>query len=91
MVSLKFWQNAFKTHTKERTGILKAERLRDALEDVGELLMCPDCQISSLLPLNLLTYITLRLHGVVVSTPGLKPWAVNAKPSQLFMLPSWVG
>lgn len=35
MVSLKFWQNAFKTHTKERTGILKAERLRDALEDVG--------------------------------------------------------
>ena len=37
MVSLKFWQNAFKTHTKERTGILKAERLRDALEDVGEL------------------------------------------------------
>lgn len=36
MVSLKFWQNAFKTHTKERTGILKAERLRDALEDVGQ-------------------------------------------------------
>ncbi|KAG7164597.1 Calpain-C-like, partial [Homarus americanus] len=35
MVSLKFWQNSFKTHTKERTGILKAERLRDALEDVG--------------------------------------------------------
>ncbi|XP_066982446.1 calpain-C [Macrobrachium rosenbergii] len=35
MVSLKFWQNAFKSHTKERTGILKAERLRDALEDVG--------------------------------------------------------
>ena len=36
MVSLKFWQNAFKSHTKERTGILKAERLRDALEDVGK-------------------------------------------------------
>ncbi|KAB7496245.1 Calpain small subunit 2 [Armadillidium nasatum] len=35
MVSLKFWQSAFKSHTKERTGILKAERLRDALEDVG--------------------------------------------------------
>ncbi|XP_076040187.1 calpain C isoform X2 [Oratosquilla oratoria] len=35
MVSLKFWQNAFKSHTKERTGILKAERLRDALLDVG--------------------------------------------------------
>ncbi|CAL4082230.1 unnamed protein product [Meganyctiphanes norvegica] len=35
MVSLKFWQNSFKSHTKERTGILKAERLRDALEDVG--------------------------------------------------------
>lgn len=37
MVSLKFWQSAFKSHTKERTGILKAERLRDALEDVGKL------------------------------------------------------
>ncbi|MCL4135972.1 UNVERIFIED_CONTAM: hypothetical protein GTU68_066235, partial [Idotea baltica] len=36
MVSLKFWQSAFKSHTKERTGILKAERLRDALEDVGK-------------------------------------------------------
>lgn len=33
--SIKFWQNAFKTHTKEKTGILKAERLREALVDVG--------------------------------------------------------
>ncbi|GLV45685.1 Calpain C [Carabus blaptoides fortunei] len=35
MCSLKYWQTAFKTHTKEKTGILKAERLRDALLDVG--------------------------------------------------------
>ncbi|XP_060535466.1 calpain-C [Cylas formicarius] len=35
MCSLKFWQMAFKNHTKERTGILKAERLRDALLEVG--------------------------------------------------------
>ncbi|KAG8038253.1 hypothetical protein G9C98_006580, partial [Cotesia typhae] len=28
MCSLKYWQAAFKNHTKERTGILKAERLR---------------------------------------------------------------
>lgn len=36
MCSLKYWQAAFKNHTKERTGILKAERLRDALIEVGE-------------------------------------------------------
>ncbi|KAK0181078.1 hypothetical protein PV327_003395 [Microctonus hyperodae] len=35
MCSLKYWQAAFKNHTKERTGILKAERLRDALIEVG--------------------------------------------------------
>ncbi|XP_034941713.1 calpain-C isoform X2 [Chelonus insularis] len=35
MCSLKYWQAAFKNHTKERTGILKAERLRDALLEVG--------------------------------------------------------
>ncbi|XP_023016571.1 calpain C [Leptinotarsa decemlineata] len=35
MCSLKFWQTAFKNHTKEKTGILKAERLRDALIEVG--------------------------------------------------------
>jgi len=35
MFSLKSWQNVFKTHTKEKNGILKAERLRDALCDVG--------------------------------------------------------
>ncbi|KAJ8665175.1 hypothetical protein QAD02_006837 [Eretmocerus hayati] len=35
MCSLKFWQAAFKNHTKEKTGILKAERLRDALLEVG--------------------------------------------------------
>jgi hypothetical protein len=36
MCSLKSWQTAFKSHTKEKTGILKAERLRDALSDVGK-------------------------------------------------------
>ncbi|XP_046997193.1 calpain-C [Schistocerca americana] len=35
MCSLKYWQIAFKNHTKEKTGILKAERLRDALLEVG--------------------------------------------------------
>ncbi|KAL1117337.1 hypothetical protein AAG570_004663, partial [Ranatra chinensis] len=35
MCSLKMWQAAFKNHTKEKTGILKAERLRDALHEVG--------------------------------------------------------
>ncbi|CAG5080864.1 Similar to CalpC: Calpain-C (Drosophila melanogaster) [Cotesia congregata] len=35
MCSLKYWQAAFKNHTKERTGILKAERLRDALIEVA--------------------------------------------------------
>lgn len=35
MCSLKYWQAAFKNHTKEKTGILKAERLRDALLEVG--------------------------------------------------------
>ncbi|KAF2879870.1 hypothetical protein ILUMI_26300 [Ignelater luminosus] len=35
MCSLKHWQTAFKNHTKEKTGILKAERLRDAILEVG--------------------------------------------------------
>lgn len=35
MASLKQWQTAFKSHTKEKTGILRAERFRDALYDVG--------------------------------------------------------
>uniref|UniRef100_A0ABD2WKN6 Calpain catalytic domain-containing protein n=1 Tax=Trichogramma kaykai TaxID=54128 RepID=A0ABD2WKN6_9HYME len=35
MCSLRYWQGAFKNHTKEKTGILKAERLRDALHEVG--------------------------------------------------------
>lgn len=35
MASLKQWQTAFKSHTKEKTGILRAERFRDALLDVG--------------------------------------------------------
>lgn len=38
MCSLKYWQTAFKNHTKEKTGILKAERLRDALLEVGKLM-----------------------------------------------------
>lgn len=35
MCSLKQWQGVFKAHAREKTGILKAERLRDALLDVG--------------------------------------------------------
>ena len=35
MASLKQWQGAFKSHTKEKTGILRAERFKDALFDVG--------------------------------------------------------
>lgn len=35
IVSLKMWQAVFKTHTKEKTGVLRAERLRDALLEVG--------------------------------------------------------
>ncbi|XP_055692832.1 calpain-C [Lutzomyia longipalpis] len=35
MVNLKSWQGVFKIHTKEKSGILRAERLRDALYDVG--------------------------------------------------------
>ena len=35
MCSLKYWQTAFKNHSKEKIGILKAERLKDALLEVG--------------------------------------------------------
>jgi len=35
IVSLKLWQGVFRTHTKEKTGVLRAERLRDALLEVG--------------------------------------------------------
>ncbi|KAK6627295.1 hypothetical protein RUM44_009772 [Polyplax serrata] len=35
MCSLKYWQTAFKNHSKEKAGILKAERLKDALLEVG--------------------------------------------------------
>lgn len=35
MINLKTWQSVFKMHTREKTGILRAERLRDALFDVG--------------------------------------------------------
>lgn len=35
IVNLKAWQGVFKMHTKEKAGILRAERLRDALYDVG--------------------------------------------------------
>jgi len=33
MVNLKSWQGVFKMYTKEKAGILRAERLRDALCD----------------------------------------------------------
>ncbi|CAG0922996.1 unnamed protein product [Notodromas monacha] len=35
LVSLKSWQGAFRAHTKEKMGILRAERLKDALQHVG--------------------------------------------------------
>ncbi|XP_017964491.1 calpain-C [Drosophila navojoa] len=35
MVNLKSWQGVFKIYTKEKAGILRAERLRDALYDIG--------------------------------------------------------
>ncbi|XP_023329732.1 calpain-C [Eurytemora carolleeae] len=35
IVSLKMWQGVFRAHTKEKTGVLRAERLRDALLEVG--------------------------------------------------------
>ncbi|KAH8408820.1 hypothetical protein KR009_001026 [Drosophila setifemur] len=35
MVNLKAWQGVFKMYTKEKAGILRAERLRDALCDIG--------------------------------------------------------
>lgn len=38
MCSLKFWQMVFHTHAREKMGVLLAERLRDALRDVGFIL-----------------------------------------------------
>lgn len=35
MVNLKSWQGVFKIYTKEKTGVLRAEKLRDALYDIG--------------------------------------------------------
>ncbi|XP_055385568.1 calpain-C [Condylostylus longicornis] len=35
MVNLKAWQGVFKIYSKEKAGVLRAERLRDALCDVG--------------------------------------------------------
>ncbi|KAL0851764.1 hypothetical protein ABMA28_000076 [Loxostege sticticalis] len=35
MCSLKHWQLVFKTHAREKMGVLRAERLRDALREVG--------------------------------------------------------
>lgn len=33
--SIKLWQSVFKNHTKEKTGALKVERFKDALEELG--------------------------------------------------------
>ena len=35
MCSLRNWQNTFKNHTKGTTGILRAEKLYEALNDIG--------------------------------------------------------
>lgn len=33
--SLKWWQNVFKAYTKGTVGVLRADRLKEALEDIG--------------------------------------------------------
>lgn len=38
MCSLKHWQGVFKLHAREKMGVVRAERLRDALKDVGFIL-----------------------------------------------------
>ncbi|XP_048488700.1 calpain-C [Plutella xylostella] len=35
MCSLKYWQDVFRAHAREKMGVLRAERLRDTLRDVG--------------------------------------------------------
>lgn len=35
MCSLRNWQNTFKNHTKGTTGILRTEKLFDALNEIG--------------------------------------------------------
>jgi len=35
IVSLKMWQSVFRSHTLEKTGVLRSERLRDALFEIG--------------------------------------------------------
>jgi hypothetical protein len=47
MCSLKHWQMVFKTHAREKMGVLLAERLRDALREVG--FVVPDKVMTSLL------------------------------------------
>lgn len=38
MCSLKHWQGVFRSHAREKMGVLRAERLRDALKDIGFIL-----------------------------------------------------
>lgn len=38
MCSLRFWQAIFKNHTKGTSGILRADKLKEALHDVGMLI-----------------------------------------------------
>ncbi|XP_073956706.1 calpain C [Choristoneura fumiferana] len=47
MCSLKHWQMVFKTHAREKMGVLLAERLRDALREVG--FVVPDRAMTLLL------------------------------------------
>jgi len=35
IVSLKMWQSVFRAHTREKTGVLRSERLREALLEIG--------------------------------------------------------
>jgi len=42
MCSLKQWHSVFKNNTKEKSGILKAERLKEALHETGFRVFCLD-------------------------------------------------
>lgn len=61
MINLKTWQGVFKMHTKEKTGILRAERFRDALCDVG-------FQLSTdILSILILKYVLMLLKSININ------------------------
>lgn len=69
MCSLKYWQSIFKNHTKGTTGILRVERLRDALFEIGKELILL-CTNESMQKKNIETYFICRFsikYGDIVS------------------------